>query len=147
MEHSSRTRFVTALVLVAVFGAGALLGFAADSNLNAETPDGVESSAVAGEATAEETAERRRRPPQYTLVDPNEAQVERIDSIVAEHRARTNALVEQNEETRAQYRENFAAIVHATREAIKGVLSPDQASEYQRLLDERYGRSDAVREN
>jgi hypothetical protein len=145
MEHSSRTRFVTALVLVAVFGAGALLGFAADSNLDAETPDGVESSAVAGGATAEETAERR--PPQYTLVDPNEAQLSRIDSIVAEHRARTNALVEQNEETRAQYREDFAAIVHATREAIKGVLSPDQASEYQRLLDERYGRSDAVPEN
>ena len=145
MEHSSWTRLVTALVLAAVFGTGVLLGFAADSDLDAETHDGVESSAVAGGATAEETAERR--PPQYTLVDPNEAQLSRIDSIVAEHRARTNALVEQNEETRAQYREDFAAIVHATREAIKGVLSPDQASEYQRLLDERYGRSDAVREN
>jgi hypothetical protein len=70
-----------------------------------------------------------------------------IDSIVAEHRTRTNALVEQNEETRTQYQEDFAEIVHSTREAIKGVLSPDQASQYQRLLDERYGRSDAVREN
>ena len=136
---------MTVLVLVAVFGAGVLLGFAADSDLDEETHDGVESSAVAGEATAEETADPR--PPQYTLVGPNEAQLVRIDSIVAEHRTRTNALAEQNEETRTQYQEDFAEIVHSTREAIKGVLSPDQASQYQRLLDERYGRSDAVREN
>ena len=145
MEHSSWTRLVTALVLAAVFGTGVLLGFAADSDLDAETHDGVESSAVGGGATAEAAADRR--PPQYTLVGPNESQLVLIDSIVAEHRTRTNALVEQNEETRTQYREDFAEIVYSTREAIKGVLSPDQASQYQRLLDERYGRSDAVREN
>jgi len=145
MGHSAWTRLVTVLVLVAVFGAGVLLGFAADSNLDAETPNAVESSTVVGGAIAEEAAEPR--PPQYTLVSPNEAQLVRIDSIVAEHRTRTNALAEQNEETRTQYQEDFAEIVHSTREAIKGVLSPDQASQYQRLLDERYGRSDAVREN
>jgi hypothetical protein len=145
MEHSSRTRFVTALVLVAVFGSGVLLGFAVDSNLGAETPDAVQAPTAEGEAAAEETPERR--PAQYTLVAPNEAQLVRIESIVAEHRARTNALAEHNEETRALYRADFAAIVHDTREAIKGVLTPEQASEYQRLLDERYGRSEADGKN
>jgi hypothetical protein len=145
MEHTSHTRLMTALVLFAVFGAGVLLGVAADSHLDAETPNAVESSTVVGGAIAEEAAEPR--PPQYTLVSPNEVQLVRIDSIVTEHRARTNALVVKNEETRTKYLEDFAVIVNATREAIKGVLSPDQASEYPRLLDERYGRSDAVREN
>ena len=145
MDQSSRTRLMTALVLAAVFGAGAVLGYAVDGNLAADTPDAGESPPVVLEGTS--SGEPPRRPPQYTLVRPNEMQLMRIDSIVVEYRALTNALAARNEEAHAQSKDDFAAIVHATREAIKGVLSPDQALEYQRLLDERYGISEAVREN
>ena len=136
MEHGSRTRLMSAIVLVAVFGAGVLLGLAADSNLGAEPAQ--ETSTVAAEGgEAEPTRERR---PWYMQVEPNEAQLSLIDSIVAEHRARTNEL---DEERRARFR----IILLDTREAIKGVLRPEQAAEYQRIIDERDARNAADREN
>jgi Spy/CpxP family protein refolding chaperone len=63
---------------------------------------------------------------------------------VAEHRARTNAL---DEDLRAKYRSDFRVILLETREAIKEVLTPEQAAEYQRLLDERDARDAAERAN
>jgi hypothetical protein len=136
MGHGSRTRLVTALVLVAVFGAGVLLGLAADSNLDAE-PTEVVVLATDDGAAAEE---KPRRSYIYEQVGPNESQLQLIDSIVAEHRARTNAL---DEEFRAEFRD----ILLGTREAIREVLTPEQAAEYQRLLDERYPPAAQDREN
>lgn len=136
MGHGSRTRLVTAMVLFAVFGAGVLLGLAADSNLDAETTE------VAAQLPQDGAAddEQPRRSRIYDQVEPNESQLHLIDSIVAEHRARTNAL---DEELRA----GFRVILLETREAIKEVLQPEQAAEYQRLLDERDARAAEDREN
>jgi len=135
MEHQSRTRLLTALVLAAVFGTGILLGLAADSNVNAvaaEAPVAVTDS-VSG-------VETPRRRPMYQQVEPNESQLALIDSIVKEHRSRTNSLDEQ-------FRLDFRSIVLETRESIKGVLGSEQAAEYQRLLDEYDARRAAEREN
>ena len=144
MGRGSRTRLVTAGVLAAVFGAGVLLGLAADSNAPAEAAEvvapSVESTASVDTANSEEPQRRRRT---YDEVEPNESQLALIDSIVAEHRARTRVLDKEN---RAQLQLGFREILLETREAIKSVLTPEQAAEYQRLLDERDVRA-AEREN
>ncbi len=82
----------------------------------------------------------------YHEVDPNEIQLERIDSVRQVHRERTNALYD---ELRAEYPDRFRAILLDTREAIKSVLTPEQAAEYQRLLDayDEEQRRKAEREN
>jgi hypothetical protein len=141
MEQSSRTRLVTALVIVVVFGAGVLLGLAADSNLRAD-PAEIVTESRDDERGAEES--RGGRTLTYLRVEPNESQLTLIDSIVVEHRARTNAL---DEALRAKYRSDFRVILLETREAIKEVLTPEQAAEYQRLLDERDARDAAERAN
>lgn len=140
MSQANRTRLVTAFVLVSVFGTGVLVGFAADSSLDAETPDHVaatheEEGTEATDGSEAEEAEDAEPARQYTFmqVNPNEEQLARIYEIVDEHRARTNAL---DEEIRAGFRADFRAILLDTREAIKGVLDADQAAEYQRLLDD-----------
>ena len=147
MEHESRTRLITALVLVAVFGAGLLVGFAADSNLGAEPPAVVTQSGGStgdGEGDAEASEPEPRRTPIYMQVDPNEAQLARIDAIIEEHRTKMTAL---DEEIRTELRVGFRGIYLETRVAIKGVLSSEQAAEYQQLLDAWDARTAAEREN
>ena len=142
MGQESRTRLTTVLLLVAVFGTGVLIGFAADTDGTvqaAEVP--VEQPVAADSTEGEEEAPRRRRI--YEQVEPNETQLGLIDSIVTVHRARTNAL---DEEMRTQLSAGFREILLETREAIKGVLTEEQAAEYQRLLDENDARR-AAREN
>ncbi len=125
MEKNARTRLVTALVLGLVFASGALLGLAVDRSLEAEPPDGTE---VADEG------ERRRRVPMYEQVDPSESQMISIDSIVEEHRARMGSL---HAEFRSAYNPRYQALLEETREAIKGVFTPEQAVAYDSLLAER----------
>ena len=137
MEQGSRTRILTAVVIAAVFGAGVLLGLAADSSLGAD-----EAEVVAEETSGEEEPQGRRRAPTYAQVGPSPEQQGRIDSIVSEHRERTNGL---DKETRAAYRTGFREILLETRDAIKGVFTLEQAEEYQRLLDERDARAAAER--
>lgn len=140
MAQASRTRLVTAVVLAAVFGSGAFLGFVADSNLGAAPAEAV----AAATQPEEEGEEPRRRERLYEQVDPTSAQHALIDSIVVEHRARTNAL---DKELRAEYRADFRVILLETREAIKGVFTPEQASEYQERLDEWDARPASERRN
>ncbi len=101
-----------------------------------------DSSMVAAEVEVDtnvsEVEQRRRRI--YDQVEPNEEQLRVIDSIVTVHRGRTNTL---DEEMRAQLNSGFRLILLETRDAIKGVLTSEQAAEYQRLLDE----NDARRQN
>ncbi|MDH3270452.1 MAG: hypothetical protein OEN56_03925 [Gemmatimonadota bacterium] len=142
MGQSSRTRLLTAGLLFSVFGAGVLLGLAADSELGASTAEEVaENSDTTDPDEETPRAERRRL---YHEVGPNESQLARIDSIVREHRARTNAL---DEELSAEYRTGARAILLDTREAIKSVLTAQQAAEYQRLLDEFDAERATEREN
>lgn len=141
MEQGSRTRLTTALILMVVFASGVLLGFAADGRL-AATPAEVATVPTDSQPGAE--PEEERRTPMYRQVEPTEEQLLLIESIVKEHRARTNALDKQ---TRAAFRQGFREILLETREAIKAVLGPEQAREYQRLLDEYDAREAAERES
>lgn len=143
MGHRSRTRLTTVALLLIVFSTGVLIGFAIDIE---ETTELVRADSVAaeeGDADAAASGEGTRRRRIYDQVEPNESQLRVIDSIVAVHRERTNAL---DEEMRGQLSAGFRSILLETREAIKGFLSQEQAIEYQRLLDENDARR-AAQEN
>ena len=144
MEPAAKTRLTTALILAVVFGSGVVLGLAADSSLRAEAAPvvaEVPEEAPDVEASAEPPAPERERRYMYHEVDPNEEQLARIESIVAEMRALREAF---DAERDSLYR---VQILLPAREAIKGVLSPEQAAEYQRLLDKWEARRAADREN
>lgn len=148
MEHGSRTRLVTALVLAVVFGSGVLLGYAADTNVGPEPSDAAVAPQEGGDRQGD--AERRRRTPVYEQLHPTQEQEALIDSILREHRVRMNKLHEDFRSARAEYRSNYDALIRETREEIAGVFSPEQAAEYRKLLvdfdqrraDERSSRDD-----
>jgi Spy/CpxP family protein refolding chaperone len=125
MEKDARTRLVSALVLAVVFATGAVLGLAVDRSLQAGPVQG------GGDETV---GERERRRPMYEQVGPSERQMVAIDSIVDEHRNKMKAL---HAEFRSAYNPRYQALVEETRQAIKGVLTPDQAVAYDSLLAER----------
>lgn len=134
MSAQTRTRLLTAGVLVAVFGAGLLLGFAADEAVTA-TPAAAFVVPAPEPAEDEEAGEEEpARVPMYEQVGPDSAQSLVIDSIVAQHRARLDAL---NREFQERYDPQFRSIVEETRAAIKGVFTPEQATRYQELVEER----------
>lgn len=138
MGRSARTRLLTAGILIAVFGTGVLVGLVVDSELGAApTPPVAEATGnderpESPEEPAEEaeTSERRYI---YEEVGPNETQLTLIDSIVDEHRARRDSL---DEDFETRHEREARAILLDLRAAIKSVLGPEQATEYQRLLDE-----------
>lgn len=132
MSQQTRTRLLTAGVLLTVFGAGLLLGLAADTALTA-TPAAALVSTADVEASEEED-EGEARIPMYQQVGPDPDQSVVIDSIVREHRSRIDAL---NREFQEHYDPQFRAIVEETRAAIREVFSPEQAARYQALTDER----------
>jgi len=137
MGHEFRTRLTTVVLLLIVFSTGLLIGFAMNTEGTRELVR--DESVVEGEGDADVavSGEGTRRPRIYDQVEPNESQLRVIDSIVAVHRERTNAL---DEEMRGQLSAGFRSILLETREAIKGFLSQEQAIEYQRLLDENDAR-------
>ena len=141
MSQESKTRLTTMLLLLTVFGTGVLVGFAADAGGTAQAAEAGPEGAVVSDTTSSDEEPRRRRI--YEQVEPNELQLDLIDSIVTVYRARTNAL---DEEMRSQLNAGFREILLETRDAIKGVLTAEQAAEYQRLLDESDTRR-AAREN
>lgn len=131
MSRQTRTRLLTAGVLLTVFGAGVLLGFAADSTLTATPAGAVETQPVAENEEGE--AEERRRVPMYEQVGPDSAQSVVIAALVKEHRARMDAL---NREFQENYDPRYRVIVEETREAIKEVFTEEQATQYQELVEE-----------
>lgn len=133
MSQQTKTRLLTAGVLLTVFGSGLLLGFAADTALNA-TPAAALVTTEASEGAAAEGEGEEPRVPMYEQVGPDAAQSVVIDSIVEEHRARIDAL---NREFQEHYDPQFRAIVEETRAAIRTVFTPEQAELYQELTDER----------
>ena len=138
MEHGSRTRLVSAGVIAAVFGAGVVIGFAADTNLGSEPAE------VVSEVVEESGSDERSRSPLYAQLGPTTDQQALIDSIIVVHRERTNAL---NKENRRALRRGFRQILLETRQAIKELFTAEQGEEYQRLLDEYDARRAAEREN
>ena len=153
MEQGARTRLVTAVILAVVFASGVLLGLAADSGLSAEPAvppsEAVESEEATSAEASEEPDEAASEAPTerrytYHRVEPNEEQLARIEVIVAEWRAEREAF---DAESREQWEAGRADLVLQVRERIKSVLSPEQAAEYQRLLDEWDAEQEAESEN
>ena len=68
---------------------------------------------------------------------PDDEQSAQIATIVQGYRADMDAL---HEEFRRAYDPRYDAILFDAREAIKAVLTPEQAAEYQTLVDEREAR-------
>lgn len=138
MGRSARTRLLSAGILIAVFGTGVLVGLVMESELGAApTPPMPETTETANapeapEEAAEEKEESERRYI-YEEVGPNEAQLALIDSIVRVHSARRDSL---DEDFETRHEREARSILLDVRAGIKSVLGPEQAVEYQRLLDE-----------
>ena len=125
MENAPRTRLITALLLVVVFGSGLVVGFAVDTNLVA--------GPVEAPTAEEPESTERRRVPMYEQVGPNETQKESIDSIVREHREGMKTL---HREFREAYDPRYRDLVDETRLAIRSVFDAEQAMAYDSLLAE-----------
>lgn len=129
MTDSSKSR--VALLLAITFLAGVAAGVAADRAL------GVGSAGdVAKQAEADD---RRGRHGRGTTIERfadelglTQEQRARIDPILEHTRERMSELFEP---VRPAYRE----LVDSTRAQIEAVLTPEQVTEYRRLLDREYG--------
>jgi hypothetical protein len=132
-----KTKVMTAVVLILVFGSGVLLGIAADRTAGA-SPVAMAAAPAASAAmpTAPSESGRRLRPPVWEQMNPTESQTVVIDSIMRVHRERMNKLHAEFRVARDVYETNYDALIRETREAIAAVFPPEQAVEYRRLLAE-----------
>jgi Spy/CpxP family protein refolding chaperone len=147
MEKSARTRLFTAVVLVAVLGAGVVLGMA----LRGGTPP--TAASAEGSRQDADSAGRTRRQPLYMQVDPTDAQKAKLDSILKQNHDAMRALTREfhqefdprydslNKEYRAKYGPRYDSLIAATRAAIRQVLTPEQVEKWDSLI----ARSDSVR--
>ncbi|MFQ5535835.1 MAG: hypothetical protein ACE5GJ_00150 [Gemmatimonadota bacterium] len=126
MDRHARTRWLTAFLLLLVFGTGFVLGMAVG-------PRGEEPAAVQAVEGEEDEAPQERRTPMYEQVGPTADQKVLIDSIVSVHREKMRAL---QEEFRAAYTPRYEALIDSTRNAIKEVFTPEQTARYDSLLQE-----------
>ena len=135
METRHRTLLATAAILVLVFGAGVLAGMVLDRGL-AAAPARDEVVVDAG-TEAEEESPRRYM---FEQVGLSAEQRQVVDSLVVIHRSRMSALRKQFSE---EYDPQYRAIVLSTRDAIKEVMTPEQAAMYDSLAAERDRRNEA----
>jgi len=134
MERLQRTRLLSVVVLGAIFGSGVLLGLALDFGL-----DGADHPPVASDEQAsvdsDEAGDRQERVPLYHQVGALTAQQDaRIDSIMDLQRESMRELQRDFDDFRGKYNSRMSQIGHRTREAIKEVLSVEQAEMYDSLL-------------
>jgi len=116
-----RTRLTGMALLIVTFAAGMLAGTATSRVLAAREP---------GAPAAAECPRGERGP--HSIIDELElppAQRVRVDSIMARHRQRTDALWQQDGQ-------RIRAAVDSARAEIRTVLTPAQAAEYDRLREE-----------
>lgn len=131
MKTHARATATSALVLVAVFAAGTLVG-------RAWHQGSVGEAASVGETAQEEGGgEEGRRTPMYERVGLSDAQRVLVDSIVVHYRSDVREL---QRESRESYDQQYMALVEAVRGAIKGVMTAQQRTQYDSILaasDER----------
>lgn len=144
MEHRSRTKLLTAVILAVVLGAGVMLGLVSVCetgdgstqcviNINSDLAAMPVEEAVVSDAARSRTSERRRRTPMYEQVGPTEAQLLLIDSVLEDQQQHMRSL---HEEFRTTYVPQYQALIQQTREAILELFTEEQASEYRVLLQE-----------
>lgn len=132
ISSNRRVRLITLAVLSLVFVSGFLVGFALDRSLTAGPAAERSEKADRGRDLGDDRRRDRRYVVDRLEIDPE--QRIRVDSIIAFHRQRTRELSEEFEE---EYRPRYRQIVSDTREAIKSVLTDEQAATYDSLLSER----------
>jgi Spy/CpxP family protein refolding chaperone len=133
MEQRVRTRVATLGILVLVFLAGLMVGFAVDRWNGTK--------AIAAETAGEGEASKENEPRGRIIdqVDLTHEQQGAVDSIVEHHRQEIAQL-------QSVYQPRFRAIVDDTREAIKEILTSEQRALYDSLLaknDERRRENDS----
>lgn len=133
LDASTRTRLTTAAILALVLGTGVALGVAFAPRLTT----GGETSEVEARRTERATEDRgldrsgRRRPLIVEQVGLSDTQKAQVDSIVTLQRARMRALQEEFDQA---YMPRYRELIQETREAVRGVLTPDQRIRYDSLL-------------
>ena len=144
MSTSLRTRALSVLLLGLVFVTGTLVGMAFGRDMDGSplsseaaatgpegAADGGESAGATGDREDGDGARERRRP-MYEQVGLSADQQLRVDSIVSHYRGEVRILQERS---RDEYEAAYWQMVLATRSAIRGVLEPPQAMQYDSLLE------------
>jgi Spy/CpxP family protein refolding chaperone len=129
-RNPSRMRMAGMALLAVTFAVGMLAGTAFGRVLSAREPDA---------KTAAAQCEQRGPHHIFDQLDLTPGQRTRIDGIMARRRAGTDSLW-QRDGTRIR------AAVDSTRAEIRAVLTPVQATEYDRLRQEHEARKRAERE-
>lgn len=137
MKTHARATATSALVLVAVFVAGALVGRALEPAQEPADPS------VQGTATDAPAEAAPRRTPMYERVGLDDAQRVIIDSIVVHYRSGVRELQRQSREA---YEQEYMMRVDAVRQAIKGVMTLEQRVMYDSLTMESDRRRQERRE-
>lgn len=118
-----RTRLTGAVVLATVFVVGALSGAAIDRAMSGRS---------AGSRDRAEQRDRQSRTHHYVFeqLDLSKQQRTRIDSVLDVRRNQVTAFWDSAGP-------HWKAIVDSTKAGIRAVLTPEQRTEYDRLLEER----------
>ncbi|MSR37012.1 MAG: hypothetical protein EXR95_10315 [Gemmatimonadetes bacterium] len=147
LAQLQRVRLATVGILALVLGAGFLLGAVWDSMLDAETV------AIRPDSTAVRPASGRdgRRTPIYVSVNPplTPEQIASADAIVTHRREAVRALLAEpgidslydamkgaERSFKGVYDPRFRALIDTSRAAIRGIMTPEQAAQYDSLLAE-----------
>ena len=144
MEHGSRTKLMTAVILAVVLGTGVMLGLVSVCevgdgrtrcviNVNSDLAAMPVEEGMVREADRDGMSERNRRTPMYEQVGLTEDQSLLIDSILEGQLQHMRSL---HEEFRTTYVPRYQALIQQTREAILEVFTEEQASDYRALLQE-----------
>ena len=144
MEHGSRTKLMTAVILAVVLGTGVMLGLVSVCeigdgrtrcviNLNSDLAAMPVEEGMVREVHRDGMSERNRRSPMNEQVGLTEDQSLLIDSILEGQLQHMRSL---HEEFRTTYVPRYQALIQQTREAILEVFTEEQASDYRALLQE-----------
>jgi hypothetical protein len=146
IENFQRTRLATVAILGLVMLAGFLLGMLWDRRLAAAPVPVV----AAQEDAVDADADRRRRMSFYQVEPPlSEAQLAQAEAITARRRQAARDLFEEpaidslydamkvaEDQFEAAYDPRFRALVDSSRVAIKQLMTPEQATNYDSILAE-----------
>ena len=145
IERLQRTRLATAAILALVLAAGFLLGMLWDRRLAAAP------APAAAEEDPERREERGQRRMSYHLVQPplTPDQLAGADAVTARRRRAARALFEEplidslydamkaaEDEFEDAYDPRFRALIDSSRAAIKQLMTPEQATNYDSILAE-----------
>lgn len=116
-------------VLFVTLVAGFLLGLVWSRTSSAQAEPVAPAAVAAEEVDEDRGGENRRRGLIVERVGLSAEQQVQVDSIVGHSRTMMRQL-------RADYRTGYGELIESTRSSIKGVLTPEQAAEYDALLND-----------